>query len=539
MILPSETLATDPIATPDDAAESGDAVVLAMTRNETAATRVHADDTRPIRGRLLQLSRSRRSAAPGRAVADEHSATLLRLNRRPESRTDRPARAAAEAPGTLLRLNRGSEPTLAPTRVDHADLDEATLLKQSREGDPEAFAELFRRHKEAAIRIASRTSRALDPQDVAAEAFARVWSALCKGGGPDRAFRAYLATAVRHVALNWCRDSRETATDPNQFTETALPADTTGTAIAEAELVEKAFGELPERWRDALWATEVEGVPVAEYAQHAGLSANAASALCMRAREGLKIAWLQAHIKRRSDNPECQWVLDHLGAHSRRRLPAVQRKRVDTHLSDCQRCEATRGRLAYIGSALKACTLFASTGGAFLAAKSAFGIAGGVAAGTGTALMVKPLGGGLYVWGYNLFAKASALFGRVDLGGSRPRVAVAGSAVAALLAAVVGGLVQPGATLSLAATIPLTGQTGTPSVVPSVTTTPETKAPKADVVKPELTPIVPKKVTKAVTTVKKKKKATSTKKKSSARSKASSCGPRRHHPGRHRGFWHR
>lgn len=535
MILPSETLAADPIATPDDAPDSGDAVVLAMTRSETAATRVHADDTRPIRGRLLQLTRGRRSAVPGRAVADEHSATLLRLNR-PEARPDRPARAADEPPGTLLRLNRGSESTLAPSRVEHGDLDEPTLLKQSRDGDPEAFAELFRRHKEAAIRIASRTSRALDPQDVAAEAFARVWSALCKGGGPDRAFRAYLATAVRHVALNWTRDSRETATDPNQFSEAALPADTTGTAIAEAELVEKAFGELPDRWRQALWATEVEGVPIAEFAQHNGLSANAASALCMRAREGLKIAWLQAHIKRRSDDPECQWVLDHLGAHSRRRLPAVQRKRVDSHLSDCERCEATRGRLAYIGSALKACTLFASTGGAFLAAKSAFGVAGGVAVGTGTALVAKPLGGGLYVWGYNLVAKAGALWSRVDLGGSRPRIAVAGSAVAALLAAVVGGLVQPGATLSLAATIPLSGQTEVPSVVPSVST--KAKTPTAEVVEPAVTPIVTKKATKTSTNTTKTKKSTSAKKKSSGTSAKRKVVIRRQPPrcpgGRHR-----
>jgi RNA polymerase sigma factor (sigma-70 family) len=278
--------------------------------------------------------------------------------------------------------------TMSVDIVDPTDLDEPTLLQLSRDGDAEAFAELFRRHRVLAVRIAARMSRALDPEEVAAEAFARVWSALARGKGPDRAFRPYLATAVRNVAMNTQRSAREVATDPWQLPETFADPDETSTAIAEGQQVGEAFASLPERWQQALWATEVEGKPVADYARTIGVSANAAAALCLRAREGLKAAWLQAHVHRRSADPECQWVLGHLGAHERHRLPPGQRRRVEAHLDDCAGCRRSLDRLAFIGRALKVSILFAGTGSSFVALKAALGTAAG--AGTGAVLAAKP-----------------------------------------------------------------------------------------------------------------------------------------------------
>jgi RNA polymerase sigma factor (sigma-70 family) len=67
-------------------------------------------------------------------------------------------------------------------------------------------------------------------------------------------------------------------------------------ARAEARLITRAFSRLPERWRTVLWHLEVEGKAPAEVAPVFGLSANGVSALAMRAREGLRQAYLQEHI---------------------------------------------------------------------------------------------------------------------------------------------------------------------------------------------------------------------------------------------------
>jgi RNA polymerase sigma factor (sigma-70 family) len=242
------------------------------------------------------------------------------------------------------------------------DLDETALLTRSRAGDCEAYAELFRRYRLVAARIAARTSSTLDPQDVTAEAFARVWSALCRGGGPERAFKPYLAAAVRNVALNWRRGVQELPTEPRVLAERIdTGAEDAGVGIAEAQLVTIAFASLPERWRNALWVTEVEGCPVSELAEKIGTSSNTASALCLRARDGLKLAWLQAHVEHRATNPDCRWMLDHIGAYARGRLPEAQLARAEAHLAECPTCEVTRRRIAFIGAGLKASVLFGAT----------------------------------------------------------------------------------------------------------------------------------------------------------------------------------
>ena len=58
----------------------------------------------------------------------------------------------------------------------------------------------------------------------------------------------------------------------------------------------QAFASLPERWQLVLWHTEVEGRSAAEVAPILGLAPNAVAALAYRAREGLRQAYLNAHI---------------------------------------------------------------------------------------------------------------------------------------------------------------------------------------------------------------------------------------------------
>ncbi|HEY3337328.1 MAG TPA: sigma-70 family RNA polymerase sigma factor [Propionicimonas sp.] len=227
-------------------------------------------------------------------------------------------------------------------------------MQRSRAGDCDAYAELFRRYRSIACRIAARTSSILDPEDVTAEAFARVWSALRRGGGPERDFRPYLAAAVRNVALNMRRGVRELPTEPHLLGDIAEAAGDLEATITQAQVVAAAFATLPKRWRHALWFTEVEGRPVADLATEIGTSGNAASALCVRAREGLKLAWLQAHIGRPPLSGECAWVHGHLAGYARGRLTRAQRERAEAHLAGCETCDGTRRRIAFIAAGLEA-----------------------------------------------------------------------------------------------------------------------------------------------------------------------------------------
>src|SRR2546421_3956736 len=83
---------------------------------------------------------------------------------------------------------------------DHEEPDDAALLAAPRAGDAEAYGRLYRRHVDAARRLAGQLAE--DPgaaEDLVSEAFAKVLAALQRGGGPDTAFRAYLNTALRNT----------------------------------------------------------------------------------------------------------------------------------------------------------------------------------------------------------------------------------------------------------------------------------------------------------------------------------------------------
>lgn len=172
--------------------------------------------------------------------------------------------------------------------------DDPQLLARSRNGDCLAFAELFIRYRRFAMRIAARTSSALDPEDVATEAFTRIWRAMRNGGGPVETFGPYLATTVRNVALNLARNPRELPLAPQELSVVLEAVGDTDMALAGigSGMMQRAFDRLSPRWRDALWATEIDGVTTAELAARLGTSNNAAAALCLRAREGLRKAWL-------------------------------------------------------------------------------------------------------------------------------------------------------------------------------------------------------------------------------------------------------
>lgn len=229
-----------------------------------------------------------------------------------------------------------------------ASAPDAYLLKLTREGSAEAFGELWRRHLPAAYAVAGRHRGRSAPEDVVAEAAARVLALIRDGRGPDEHFRAYFLSAVRTVAIDQGRrDLRVVPTEADDLDELAEPHEDPFALIAVenegAALVREAFAGLSERDQRVLWHTTVEGAAPRTVAPALGMTANAVSVRAMRARESLRALYLDALAQRGlagADSDECRWTVSHLGALVRGRLPRRQTERAEAHVAGCPHAAA-------------------------------------------------------------------------------------------------------------------------------------------------------------------------------------------------------
>ncbi|QYH37002.1 sigma-70 family RNA polymerase sigma factor [Salinibacterium sp. M195] len=225
------------------------------------------------------------------------------------------------------------------------------LLAQARTGVQNAFAELWSRHYRSGICVA-RQYTSIDADDLVSEAFARIYQRVLAGGGPQGAFRPYLYTTIRNLASTWGAASREVQVDEIADFEDPSTLDDPVAVALDRTLTAKAFRELPERWQSVLWYTEVEGMDPHEVAPILGISANSVAALSYRAREGLRKAWLQAHINDATASGECQWAMSKFGDRARHSLSSRDSRRIEAHLETCAGCSIVSQEVDEVGSRL-------------------------------------------------------------------------------------------------------------------------------------------------------------------------------------------
>ena len=226
------------------------------------------------------------------------------------------------------------------------------LIESARSGDTSAFAELWRRHYRSAARVARQFTSSIDADDLVSEAYARIFQRVLAGGGPTGAFRPYLYTTIRNLASSWGAASHDVQVDViEEFEDERIPDDPASWAL-DRTLTAKAFRSLPDRWQTVLWYTEVEGMDPHEVAPLMGLTANGVAALSYRAREGLRTAWLQAHISNAGTSADCQWTMSRLGDRARNGLTAREKDRVELHLLDCTKCAVISEEVEEVGSHL-------------------------------------------------------------------------------------------------------------------------------------------------------------------------------------------
>ncbi|WP_116101027.1 sigma-70 family RNA polymerase sigma factor [Amycolatopsis thermalba] len=237
-----------------------------------------------------------------------------------------------------------------------ASEDEQALLSRLRSGEDAAFRELFELHASAVRRLArSLAADSSEAEDITAETFFRVLQALRRGNGPREHIRAYLLTVARRVSWEWHGARRDVPVTDDELTHRAGAGADAHARTAEHSLITTAFTSLPERWRTVLWQTEVEGEQPAVVAPHFGLSANATAALARRARQGLRAAYLQAHLAmNRISDVSCRGVIEKLGGYTAGSVTGAEARRIRGHLLGCASCRAMHAELRDVCSSLRA-----------------------------------------------------------------------------------------------------------------------------------------------------------------------------------------
>jgi len=241
-------------------------------------------------------------------------------------------------------------------------LGDSELEALTRQGDETAYAELWKRHSHAGLAAARQFSTIADPDDIVSEAYLHIFRALQRGTGPTEAFRPYLYRTIRNVALGWVEKTRSLPLD--EAPELIDPAPDPETATIRSTITVRAFRTLPERWQTVLWYTEVEGMAPAEAAPLLGMTPNATAALAYRAREGLKKAWLQAHVNDRRIPDDCRWTTERMGDFVRGSLTPAARARFESHLRGCTRCPIVLEEIDHVNGRLAVILLPLALGGA-------------------------------------------------------------------------------------------------------------------------------------------------------------------------------
>jgi RNA polymerase sigma factor (sigma-70 family) len=272
------------------------------------------------------------------------------------------------------------------------DLDErsdAELIAAVRNGDTEAYGVLYERHLRAAKRAASCLAHtSAEREDLVADAFTRVLRALRDGGGPNEGFRSYLLVTMRNAAISSNRGASVSLYADVPETYFPRPGGDPVLNRWDAMTAATAFASLPERWRTVLWHTEVEDESPAEIAPLLGMRPNGVAALAYRAREGLRQAYLRAHLPD-VEGQECRATVAKLAGWVRRSVPMPLGRKISRHLSACPDCRARADTLTKVNEELRASIAPVLLGASFAAAYVP--VSGAVASGAAGAVAVKSL----------------------------------------------------------------------------------------------------------------------------------------------------
>jgi RNA polymerase sigma-70 factor (ECF subfamily) len=165
-------------------------------------------------------------------------------------------------------------------------MDDRALMKAHVDGDPDAFTELFRRHKDRLWAVAMRT---LGDREEASDALQDAAMSAFRNAGSYRG-EAMVTTWLHRVVINACLDRvrRRQARPSVPLGETEVPSRRDDHAATEARLdVHEALARLPESQRAAIVLVDLQDLSVSEAADVLGVAEGTVKSRCSRGRTEL------------------------------------------------------------------------------------------------------------------------------------------------------------------------------------------------------------------------------------------------------------
>jgi RNA polymerase sigma-70 factor (ECF subfamily) len=158
------------------------------------------------------------------------------------------------------------------------------LMAQHCAGDPEAFGELFRRHRDRMWAVALRTT---SNRELAADCLQEAFIAAFRRAESYRGDAA-VTTWLHRIVVNACLDRLRRERPVTALPEHDLPDRHDATGQAETRLdVREALARLPEGQRMALVLVDMHGLPVAEAAAVLEVAEGTVKSRCARGRAAL------------------------------------------------------------------------------------------------------------------------------------------------------------------------------------------------------------------------------------------------------------
>jgi RNA polymerase sigma-70 factor, ECF subfamily len=196
---------------------------------------------------------------------------------------------------------------MRPRRSDEErardDAADRALMSRHVDGDPDAFSELFNRHRDRLWAVALRTTG--DPEE-AADALQDAAVSAFRAAATFRS-EAAVGTWLYRIVINACVDrarrraSRPTVSYPDEQSAAWQRAVRDPSDMAENRelriVLEDALASLPLDQRAAIVAVDVEGLSVEEAAQALGVPPGTIKSRCARGRA--KLAVLLADLRSR------------------------------------------------------------------------------------------------------------------------------------------------------------------------------------------------------------------------------------------------
>jgi RNA polymerase sigma factor (sigma-70 family) len=163
------------------------------------------------------------------------------------------------------------------------------LVELARDGSEPAFEAIVERYRRPMMRGCRRVLPESRAEDAVQQAFISAWRALERGDTVGD-LRAWLMRIARNTALNALRVS---GYDYDELRESLRGSEAPQSELERRDVVRQTLtglAGLPERQRDALIRSAVEGASHAEIAKALGLSEGATRQLVLRARASLRSA---------------------------------------------------------------------------------------------------------------------------------------------------------------------------------------------------------------------------------------------------------